>query len=236
MYRKRMKYLVLDKYVELMETQEKNKGKKDYVAKTDDQLEKEERDKVMITMDRIYNRYKFKINDDDRFSEYVNTITTTMDPHTDFFLPVDKRSFDESMSGRFYGIGAQLREEDGVIKITSLVTGSPAWKSGQVVAGDIIQKVAEGAAVPVDLTGYAIEDAVKLIRGRKGTEVRLTLQKVDGAVKVVSLIRDEIVQDETFARSVIINNGKSRLGYIFLPEFYADFDNPKGARCAIDVQ
>jgi carboxyl-terminal processing protease len=139
------------------------------------------------------------------------------------------------MSGRFFGIGASLRDEDGNIKIATLLTGSPAWKSGQVNVGDIILKVAQGSQEPVDLTGYLVEDAVKIIRGAKGTEVRLTLKKVDGSVKTVSLIRDEIVQDEKFARSVIVNTDKGKVGYIFLPEFYADFDNPKGNRCSIDV-
>ncbi|MBC8032975.1 MAG: tail-specific protease, partial [Chitinophagaceae bacterium] len=235
LYRKRMKYLVLDRFVELKESQEKNKGKQGFVEKTDVQMEKEARDKVLALMDRLYNRYKFKVNDDDRFSDYVNTITTSMDPHTSFFLPVDKRYFDEGMSGKFYGIGAALSLDEGNIRVGTLITGSPAWKSGEVTAGDVIKKVAQGNEEPVDLTGYVIEDAVKLIRGKKGTEVRLTLKKNDGVLKIVSLIRDEIVQDETFARSVIVNNGKSKVGYIYLPEFYADFEDPKGARCAIDV-
>lgn len=235
-WRKRLKYLVLDRYVDLVETQEKNKGKEDFVQKSNQELEKDARTRVSAGMERMYNRLKFKVNDDDRFSEFVNIITNTMDPHTTFFPPVDKRYFDEQMSGRFFGIGAILREEEGNIKIGPLLTGSPAWKTGEVQAGDIVLKVAQGAGEPVDLTGYAVEDAVKLIRGKKGTEVKLTLQKSDGAIKVVSIIRDEIVQDETFARSVIVNNGKSKMGYIFLPEFYADFENPKGARSFEDVR
>ncbi len=158
-----------------------------------------------------------------------------MDPHTDYFPPVEKRSFDEDMSGRFFGIGAALRDEDGAIKIVTLVTGSPAWKSGQVNVGDVILKVAQGSQEPVDLTSFMVEDAVKIIRGNKGTEVRLTLKKADGTVKVVSLIRDEIIQDEKFAKSVVVKTDKGKIGYIFLPEFYADFDNPKGNRCSVDV-
>ena len=127
-------------------------------------------------------------------------------------------------------------EEDGNIKIGTLLTGSPAWKSEQVQVGDIIMKVAQGPADPVDLTGFVTEDAVKIIRGKKGTEVKLTLKKSDGSVKTVSLIRDEIVQDETFARSAVINTEKGKIGFIYLPEFYADFDNPNGARCSEDVR
>ena len=81
-----------------------------------------------------------------------------------------------------------------------------------------------------------VEDAVKLIRGKKGTEVKLQIKKSDGVMKTVSLIRDEIVQDETFAKSAVINTQKGKIGFIYLPEFYADFDNPKGARCSDDVR
>lgn len=88
----------------------------------------------------------------------------------------------------------------------------------------------------IDLTGYETDDAVKLIRGQKGTEVRLTLKKVDGTQKVVSLVRDEIVIDETLAHSMIVDNGKGKIGYINLPEFYTDFENPKGAHSAVDVR
>ncbi len=234
-WRKRLKYLALERYVEIQETQEKTKGKEGYVAKTNEAMEKEARDRVSKLMDRMFDRLKLKYSDDDRFNQYVNVVTSSMDPHTTFFPPVDKRYFDEQMSGRFFGIGASLREEEGVIKIASVVTGSPAWKSQQVSVGDVVLKVGQGAEEPLDMAGYSTEDAVKVIRGKKGTEVRLTLRKTDGSTKVVVIIRDEIVQDETFARSAIVNNGKSKVGFIWLPEFYADFDNPKGNRCAVDV-
>jgi carboxyl-terminal processing protease len=96
-------------------------------------------------------------------------------------------------------------------------------------------KVAQGNEQPVELTGYTIEDAVKLIRGKKGTEVKLTLKKKDGTLKTISLIRDKIIQDETFARSTIVDEGTAKIGYIFLPEFYANFDDPTGSRSAVDV-
>jgi carboxyl-terminal processing protease len=233
--RKKLKYLTLEKYADLLDQQEAAKAKPGYVAKTNDQLEKEARDKTLKVTDRFYEHLRIKATDDDFFNIFVETIVQCMDPHTDYFPPVEKRSFDEDMSGRFYGIGAALRDEDGNIKIVTLVTGSPAWKSGQVNVGDIILKVGQGNQEPVDLTSYMVEDAVKIIRGNKGTEVKLTLKKADGSVKVVTLVRDEIVQDEKFAKSVIIQSEKGKIGYIFLPEFYADFDNQKGNRCSVDV-
>lgn len=234
-WRKLLKYQALEKYAELLDLREKNKGNKDFVVKKDDELEKEAREKVSKVMDRTFDRYRFKFDEEEKFTVFAKTITNMMDPHTEFFPPVDKRYFDEQMSGRFYGIGASLVYDEGNIKISTLMTGSPAWKSGEVQVGDVIMKVAQGKEDPVELTGYIVEDAVKLIRGRKGTEVKLTLKKQDGAIKTISLIRDEIVQDETFARSAIINTGTTRLGYIYLPEFYADFDRPDGNRCYIDV-
>jgi len=235
MWRKKLKYLALDRFVELQDIREKNKGKDSFVVKTDAELEKEAREKVIKIMDRVFDRYKYKFNEDDKFSVFVNTVTQTMDPYTEFFPPVEKRYFDEQLSGRFSGIGASLQYDEGNIKIASLLTGSPAWKSQQIEVGDVITKVAQGRDTAVDLTGYVVEDAVKLIRGKKGTEVTLTLKKKDGSQKNVTLVRDEIVQDETFARSAVLEEGGSKVGYIFLPEFYADFENPNGARSAVDV-
>ena len=234
-WRKKIKYMTLERYVDLLETREKNKGKEGFVVKSDTELEKEAREKVQKIMDRTFDRYRLKFSDDDKFNMFVNAITTTFDPHSEFFPPVDKRYFDEEMSGRFYGIGASLQYEEGNIKVASVLTGSPAWKSGEIQAGDVIVKVAQGKEDPVELTGFVVTDAVKLIRGKKGTEVNLTLRKQDGTLKVVSIIRDEIVQDETFARSAIVKNETSKIGYIFLPEFYADFDRPNGNRSFTDV-
>ncbi len=234
-WRKKLKFMTLERYVDLMDIREKNKGKEGFVVKTDAELEKDAREKVKRIMDRTFERYRFKFSDDDKFNVFVNAITTTMDPHTEFFPPVDKRYFDEEMSGTFFGIGASLQYDDGNIKVSSVMTGSPASKSGDIQAGDFIMKVAQGKEEPVDLTGFVVTDAVKVIRGKKGTEVRLTIKKPDGTIKVVTLIRDKIVQDETYARSAIVKNNGSKIGYIFLPEFYANFEDPNGARSFVDV-
>lgn len=234
-WRKKLKFLTLERYADLLEIREKNKGKEGFVVKSDDELEKEAREKVKKLMDRTFDRFRHKFSDDDKFNVFVNAITTTMDPHSEFFPPVDKRYFDEEMSGRFFGIGASLQYDEGNIKVSSILTGSPAWKSGELQPGDVILKVGQGAEEPIDLTGFVVTDAVKVIRGKKGTEVRLTVRKQDGTMKVISLVRDEIVQDETFARSAIVRNGNAKIGYIYLPEFYADFDRPNGNRSYVDV-
>lgn len=235
-WRKRIKFMILDRYTDLIEQRENNKGKEGFVEKSDEELQKDATARVKKVMDKYFERIISKINDDDkRFAEFVNTISETMDPHSNFFAPIEKRSFDETMSRKFYGIGALLEEAEGTIRIKSLTTGMPAWKSNQVSVGDVILKVGQGNDEPVDLAGFETEDAVKLIRGNKGTEVKLTLRKADGSVKVITLVRDEIKLDEALARSVIVNDGKRKIGFISLPDFYADFENPNGAKCSDDV-
>ncbi|WP_153799434.1 carboxy terminal-processing peptidase [Foetidibacter luteolus] len=234
-WRKRLKWMALERYIDLQEQREKNKNIDSIAKKTDVDLEKEAREKVLKAVDRVYNRLKIKFDENEQFNSYVNTVTGEMDPHTNYFPPIEKRAFDEDMSRKFFGIGAQLREEDGSIKIVSLITGGPAWKSGKVQVNDAIVKVAQGNEEPVDLTGYATEDAVKLIRGEKGTEVKLTLKKSDGTLQTIALIRDKIVEDEALTRSAVVTEGKKKTGYIYVPEFYADFENPEGSRVSVDV-
>jgi carboxyl-terminal processing protease len=234
-WRKRLKYLTLSRYSDLLDDREKNKTKENYKYKADSTLEREARDAVRRQMERYFATKKTRENSDENFSTFVNAITGTMDPHTDYFAPIDKRSFDEGMKGSFFGIGAVLKEDDGKIKIGTLVSGGPAWKGGDLKVEDEIIKIAQGNGEPVDVTGYAVTDAVKLIRGaEKGSEVRLTVRKMDGSVKIISIIRDEIKLDDTFAKSAIIN-GDHKIGYIYLPEFYIDFANPNGAKCSEDV-
>jgi carboxyl-terminal processing protease len=145
-WHKQMKYLTLERYSDMVDQQESNKNTQGYVMRSEAAIEKDARDRVLKVMDRIYERLKVKMTDEDRFNMFVETVVQTMDPHTDYFPPVEKRYFDEQMSGHFFGIGASLKEEDGNIKITTLVTGSPAWKSGKVGINDVILKVAQGNA------------------------------------------------------------------------------------------
>ena len=252
-WRKRLKYLVLGKYSDMLEDRENNKNKKEvlptaadslgaigkvtkkFVYKADSTLERESRDIVKKQIDRYFTTLKTHNTNDELFSSFVNAITGEMDPHSNYFAPVDSRGFNEMMSGKFYGIGAQLKEDESKIKIASLITGMPAWKSGELGVNDEVIKIGQGNAEPVDVTGYAVSDAVKLIRGSEaGTEVRLTVRKPDGNIKVVILKRGEIKLEDTFAKSAIIK-GEHKIGYIYLPEFYMDFEKPNGARCSDDV-
>ncbi len=234
-WRKKLKYYSLERYIDLQEEREKNKGKDSFRVLPDDSLELAARTSVLKMMERTFNRIKTTFTEEQRFNAFINVITNTMDPHTDYYPPIEKRAFDERMSNQFYGIGAQLQQDDNGIKIASVVTGGPAWKSGAIVAGDVIIKVAQGSNTPVDVSGYGTEDAVKLIRGDKGTEVRITFKKQDGTTKTVSLIREKIEQDEGLARSAVIMRGNDKIGYIALPDFYANFEDKNGFKCSEDV-
>ncbi|MEY4660457.1 MAG: hypothetical protein RLZZ42_409, partial [Bacteroidota bacterium] len=233
-WRKRMKFMTLERFSDLLDQRALLK-QGDSAYKQDAQLESDSRAKVRQIMTRNFERMLNKTKPDERFDMLVNVITNSMDPHTTFFPPLEKRSFDEQMSGKFYGIGASLRYDDGAIKVATIVAGLPAWKSQQIAVGDQVLKVGQGAEEPVDLTGFETEEAVKLIRGKKGTEVRLTIKKADGSIKIVTMIREEVELDETYARSAVVQEQGKKMGYIFLPEFYADWERPNGAKCSQDV-
>ena len=230
-----LKYKALDRYANAIEDREKNKGKEKFVVKSDSLIEAEARQAVKKTQLKRFESLEKTYGKEKRFETFLNTITGLMDPHTDYFAPVEKRSFTEQMSGVFYGIGALLSQDDKGVKIASVTPGGPAWKSGQIVANDVIIKVGQGAAEPVDVEGYETTDAVKLIRGDLGSEVRLTIRKPDGTTKVVALKREKVVLDEGYARSAVITKGNDKYGYIFLPDFYADFEREDGHRCSEDI-
>jgi carboxyl-terminal processing protease len=226
-----LKYRVLAKYIDLKEIEEKKvKDSANYKARSAATLEKEARESIAKIQERYFKRLK-KLNDNDRFSLFVNSITGSEDPHSDFLPPEDKKRFDEMMSGSFIGIGASLQQqEDGKIKVAAIITGSPSWKQGKLKADDIIQKVAQGDETPVDVEGLETDEVVKLIRGPKDTEVRLTVKHADGTTEVVPIIRGKVDFEDTFAKSAIIESKGKRIGYIYLPEFYADFSGENGGR------
>lgn len=235
-WRKMLKYQVINRLDELMTGQEKAKAKKDsvFTEKTFDSLEVDARRKALKANEDWFKRLN-KITDKDRFSAYVNTITGLYDPHTEYFAPKDKKKFDQSMSGQFEGIGARLQLKDGFIRVSEIIVGSPSFKQGDLKAGDEIHKVAQGAGEMVDITNMDMDDAIDLIKGKKGTEVRLTVKKPDGSFIIVPIIRDVIEIEETYAKAAILNN-KKKIGYIYLPMFYADFTRNGAHRCAADMK
>jgi len=200
-------------------------------------MEVDARRKVIKANNNLFKYYN-KLTPKDRFALYANAITGIYDPHTEYFAPKEKKKFDQAMSGQFEGIGARLmRTEMGQLKVSEIIKGSPSDKQGELKQNDEIQKVGQGENKAVDITEMEMDDAIELIKGKKGTEVRLTVKKADGTIKIIPIIRDVIDMEETFAKSAIINN-KTKTGYIHLPSFYTDFTGTgKGAhRCAKDMR
>jgi carboxyl-terminal processing protease len=229
-------YRVLAKYVEIEENQN---NKKDttvgWKVISPQVMEDSARRIVKKNMDMNFKRIK-KNGSDEYFASYMNAICSVYDPHTDYFAPEKKKDFDVQMSGTFYGIGAVLKDVDGVCIIQEIKAGTPCYLQGSLKADDKVLRVGQGADEPVEIGGWEISDVVKVIRGKRGTEVRLYVKHANGKEEVIPIIRDEIHMDEVFAKSAIINDGGKKIGYIFLPEFYNDFNNANGKKCAVDVR
>lgn len=231
LWRKILKYRVLFRYINLKKT------KKD--TETDTELEKKARESVAKSFKNTFNRL-LQTHQKDALSLYFNSIVQVYDPHTSYLPPLDKETFDLSMSGSFEGIGALLREEDGYVTVNSIVPGGPSWKQKQLQPADAILKVGQGDDEPEDIVGMRTQDAVKLIRGKKGTTVRLTVKRANGEILEIPIVRDIVVLEETFAKSALVNSEKAekpfRFGYLYLPKFYNDFKSMNGRSSTSDVE
>lgn len=174
----------------------------------------------------------------DRVAVYLAAVANAFDPHTAYLKPEGREEFNMAMSGKLEGIGATLQEDDGYIRVVAIIPGSASWRQKELKAEDRILKVAQGSEEPVDLADASVQEAVRLIRGPKGTEVRLTVRKPDGRIKVIPIIRDVVVVEESYAKSAVLEapGSKLKVGYISLPSFYHDFQSPQGRTSAGDVR
>ncbi len=237
-WRKYLKYSVLTRLYSDYKAQEKSLENKDttFVPKSMDSLQTIARKSVLKTHRDWYKRIK-RLDRKDRLAIYANSITTVYDPHTNYFPPEQKEDFDIQMSGRLEGIGAQLQEKDGYIKITNIIPGGPSSLQGELQANDLILKVTQEGEEPVEIIDWRISDAVKIIRGPKGSKVTLTVRKPDGNEQDITITRDIVVLEETYAKSLLLSDEDGiKAGYIYLPSFYADFQNPKGRFSWKDVK
>ena len=239
-WRKLLKYQTLAKLNNLLTIQENAIADKDtaFKVETFEAIEKKAREKIANDYKEMFRRLN-RLNEKDRLSAYLNALTESYDPHSEFMPPKEKTNFEIRMSGKFEGIGASLQEQnDGYIKVARIIPGSASWKQGQLKAGDVILKVAQGVDEPLNIVGMRLDDAVQYIRGKKGTEVRLTIKKPDGSIVIIPIIRDIVVIEETFAKSAILKKEGSdfKTGYIYLPSFYVDFNNRNGRHCSKDVK
>ena len=208
--------------------------KKNQAPKSYEQLEKETRESTLNSLNDNFNFIK-DLDREDWFSIYVNAIASRFDPHTSYFGASEKEKFDVSMSGKLEGIGARLQKKNDFTEITELISGGPAWRGKQLEAGDIVLKVAQADAEPVDVVGMRLDDVVKKIKGPKGTEVRLTVKKTDGSIKVITIIRDEVEIEETYVKSSVVEKDGFKYGIIYLPKFYIDFEDQNSRDAGKDV-
>ena len=234
-WRLMLKYETLTRVEEKLESQAKGEDE-ELKGLSFEELEKKSREEVLKVYTDWYGRLA-KRDRDDHLSTYLNAVTNVFDPHTGYFEPIEKQNFDINLSGKLEGIGARLQSDGEFTKVSNVVVGGPAWKQGELKDNDKILKVAQGDEDPVDVTGMDLDDVVSLIRGKKGTEVRLTVKKVDGSIGELSIIRDIVILEDGFARSLILHtSSKEKVGYIFLPRFYDDFSDENGRSCAEDVR
>lgn len=224
------KYLKYNTLLELVRLQEDSTNAK----KAFKDLEKEAREKVTENTTDFFRRLE-KRKKDEYLTLYINSFTEKYDPHTSYFSPQDKDDFDVNISGQLEGIGARLQDKKGNATIMELVVGGPAWKDGQLEVGDQITHVKQKGEEPVNIVGMLLDEAIRHIRGKKGTEVVLTVKKKDGTIKDIKLIRDVIEQEEVFARSAIIEDNGDKYGVIYLPEFYTNFNDKNGRDPSDDI-
>ena len=239
-WRKALKYQTISNISTALKTQTKAAEKSDTVTiKSFVELEIDARKKILKRQDDWFHRMIDQINNTDKITIYENALTAVFDPHSNYFPPKLKEDFDIRFSGQLEGIGATLSPKDGYIRIVDIVPGSPAWKTGELKKEDLIMKVGQADEDPVDVYDMRLDEAVKMIRGPKGTEVRLTIKKPDGTVKILPIIRDVVIREETYAKSAVINtkeNEDFKVGYIYLPSFYTNFNDPNGRSCGKDMK
>ena len=203
-------------------------------AMTPKEAEISSRESTKKTLDEFFD-FVSDLERKDWFVQYINTIVDEFDPHTYYFAPEDKEKFDVSMSGKFEGIGARLQKKPEGAKIVDIISGGPVWRDGQLEVGDEIMKVGQEGEEPINIVGMRLDDAIKLIKGAKGTTVDLTVRKIDGSMEVVSLVRDVVELEESFAKSANIIKDDQKFGLIDLPKFYVDFDDYTERNAATDV-
>ena len=165
---------------------------------------------------------------------FINALNSAFDPHTNYLPPAEEAELGIALTGRLEGIGATLREQEHYILVNELVAGGAAWQQGKLEAGDLILSVAQEGKEPVDVMDLPIGKVVSMIRGPKGTVVILKVKKPDETLKTISITRDVVRIEASYARGAILKTkGSGDVGYVHLPGFYGESKKP-GERNATD--
>ena len=231
LWRKRLKLSALDGFASKKEI-----NIKDDKIKSDLEIEIEARKSISDNL-RDFFQFNNELERKDWFSIYLNSIVTQFDPHTNYFAPEAKEVFDQNISGKFQGIGARLFKRNQQVEISEVIIGGPVWRDNLLNVGDIIIAVAQSKdEEPQEISLMKLSDATDLIKGEKGTNVYLTVKRVDGGIEQVEITRDIVELEETYAKSSLIKDDKNKYGLINLPRFYVDFDDYGERNAASDIK
>ncbi|MFC4723364.1 carboxy terminal-processing peptidase [Geojedonia litorea] len=234
-WRKQLKFSTIANFDDLV-VQEESDTNTNEVKRSRAELEAEARNETLKSLNELYS-FIDERERKDWFAVYVNAIVEEFDPHTFYFAPEDKDRFDVAMSGNFEGIGARLQKKMDAIIVNEIISGGPAWRQNELEVGDQILKVKqEDEKNPVNIVGMRLDDAIKFIKGPKGTKVTLTLKKVDGTIADITITRDIVEIEETYAKSSIVEKEGKTFGVINLPKFYVDFEDYKKRNAASDIK
>ena len=229
-WRKRLKLSALDGYASKKEIKDNKK------AISEEEIEKESRTAILENLKDFF-QFNSELERSDWFSIYLNSIVTQFDPHTSYLAPEAKEAFDQNISGKFQGIGARLFKRNQQVEISEIIIGGPVWRDNLLNVGDIIIAVAQSAdEEPTEISLMKLSDATDLIKGEKGTNVFLTVKRVDGGVEQIQITRDIVELEETYAKSSIIKDDSNVYGLINLPRFYVDFDDYGERNAASDIK
>lgn len=208
----------------------------DAIEKSDKELEEEARGKTLKSLDELYSFIEDRQRQD-WFTVFINAVVKEFDPHTFYFAPEEKERFEVAMSGNFEGIGARLQKKMDAIIVNEIISGGPAWRANELEVGDQILKVKQAdEAEGVNVVGMRLDDAIKFIKGPKGTDVTLTLKRTDGTIEDITITRDVVEIEETYAKSSKVEKDGKTFGVINLPKFYVDFSNYNKRNAASDVK
>ncbi len=248
-WRKQLKFSTISTYYDFLEEKQTAdqrkaaalKESKKYIASvnedlTDKELEEKSRASTQTNLEEYYD-FTDDLQRKDYFAIFLTTIVEQFDPHTNYMAPPDKDRFDQRMSGKLEGVGARLQKKKDYINVMEVISGGPAWRGEHIEVGDVLLKVRqEDELEPVSIVGMRIDDAVKLIKGPKGSKVILTVKGVDGSIREETITRDVVELEETYAKSTIITKQKNTYGLINLPAFYFNMQNYKERNAATDIK
>ena len=237
-WRKLLKIYVIENYHDEIKDDLRNQeDDPSFKPRAKKEIEKDTRESLSETMNENFRFISEEIQREDWLSMYINSFVSQYDPNTSYLDPESKDRFDVDMSGNYAGIGARLQKKIDKVEITEVISGGPAWRENILEKGDAILKVRQdNQDDPVSILGMRLSEAVKLIKGDKGTKVHLTVKKVDGSISEVTVKRDIVLLEETYIKSSIVEKDNNFYGVINIPKFYIDFDNQSNRDAAKDLR